>query len=120
MRQGFAARRALGAELWWSYYFALIAEASSREGRLDEGRELLTEALRMGVQTGERFYEAALYRLKGELTLQQFQVSGSTFQVTNPQSPTPYPKKPKRVFTRPLKLRGGSRQSPWSYGLRRV
>jgi hypothetical protein len=32
-------------------------------------------------ERGERFYEAELYRLKGELTLQKFQVSGSTFQV---------------------------------------
>jgi hypothetical protein len=36
--------------------------------------------------TGERFYEAELHRLKGELTLQKFQVSGSTFQVDNPPS----------------------------------
>jgi predicted ATPase len=31
-------------------------------------------------------WEAELYRLKGELTLQQFQVSSSKFQVDNPQS----------------------------------
>lgn len=37
-------------------------------------------------KTGEREYEAELYRLKGELTLQQFNVQGSTFKVTNPQS----------------------------------
>ena len=29
----------------------------------------------------ERWYEAELYRLKGELTLQKFQVSSSKFQV---------------------------------------
>jgi hypothetical protein len=37
-------------------------------------------------QTGEHVYEAEIYRLKGQLTLQQFQVSGSKFQVVNPQS----------------------------------
>jgi predicted ATPase len=31
-------------------------------------------------KTGERFYEAELYRLKGELTLQQVNVQGSTFK----------------------------------------
>jgi hypothetical protein len=42
-------------------------------------------------RTEERMYEAELYRLKGQLTLQKFQVSGSTFQVTNPQSLVPDP-----------------------------
>jgi predicted ATPase len=37
-------------------------------------------------ETGERYYEAELYRLKGQLTLQKFQVSGSKFQVDNPPS----------------------------------
>ena len=32
-------------------------------------------------KSGERFYEAELYRLKGELTLQRFNVQGSTFKV---------------------------------------
>ncbi len=37
-------------------------------------------------------HEAELYRLKGELTLQKFQVSGSRFQVPpNTQHPTPSP-----------------------------
>src|SRR5262249_37407308 len=31
------------------------------------------------------------YRLKGQLTLQQFKVQGSKFKVTNPQSPIPNP-----------------------------
>ncbi len=38
-------------------------------------------------KTGERVWEAELYRLKGQLTLQKFQVSGSKFQVPpNPQA----------------------------------
>ncbi|HJY84995.1 MAG TPA: hypothetical protein VKK81_28425, partial [Candidatus Binatia bacterium] len=44
------------------------------------------EALVVVDKTGERYYEAELYRLKGELTLQQFQVSGPKFQIDNPQS----------------------------------
>src|SRR5712691_2131743 len=40
---------------------------------------------------GARCYEAELYRLKGTLTLQKFQVSSSTFQVANPQPLTPNP-----------------------------
>src|SRR4030095_13379452 len=40
----------------------------------------------------ERWTEAELYRLKGELTLQQqFKVQGSTFKDTDPQALTPDP-----------------------------
>jgi hypothetical protein len=39
--------------------------------------------------SGERFYEAELYRLKGELTLKQFGVRSAEFGVPNPQHPTP-------------------------------
>jgi predicted ATPase len=36
-------------------------------------------------KSGERFYEAELYRLKGELTLQQFKVQGSKLLIPDPQ-----------------------------------
>ena len=39
-------------------------------GRAEEGLDALAEALAVVDKTGERFYEAELYRLKGELTLQ--------------------------------------------------
>jgi len=41
----------------------------------------LAEALAVVDKTGERSYEAELYRLKGELTLQQFKVQGSKSEV---------------------------------------
>jgi predicted ATPase len=37
-------------------------------------------------KTGARVCEAEIYRLKGELTLQQFKDQGSKFQVANPQA----------------------------------
>ena len=46
----------------------------------------VAEALRLVEKTDERFYEAELYRVKGTLTLQQFNVQGSKFKVDNPQS----------------------------------
>src|SRR6266852_4511640 len=52
-----------------------------KEDRPRKGLSVLAEALATVNKTGERFYEAELYRLKGELTLQKFQVSGSKFQV---------------------------------------
>ncbi|HJY83989.1 MAG TPA: hypothetical protein VKK81_23255, partial [Candidatus Binatia bacterium] len=54
-----------------------------QQGRKAEARQMLAEALAVVDQTSACFYEAELYRLKGKLTLQKFQVSGSTFQVQN-------------------------------------
>ena len=80
-----------GTELNRSYILALLAKACGKTARVEEGLMLLAEALAMVGKTGGRWWEAELYRLRGELTLQKFQVSGSKFQVTNPQSPTPNP-----------------------------
>ena len=55
-------------------------------GQVEEGLSMLAEALAVVDRTGQRGYEAELYRLKGELTLQQFNVQGSKFKVENPQS----------------------------------
>jgi len=38
-------------------------------GQVEEGLNVLAEALNVADKTGERFYEAELYRLKGELLL---------------------------------------------------
>lgn len=44
-----------------------------------------------GAAEGERYYEAELYRLKGELMLQkEFNVQGLTFNVASTQSLIPY------------------------------
>ncbi|MBI3304256.1 MAG: AAA family ATPase [Deltaproteobacteria bacterium] len=74
MRQGIAAIRATGAELARPYNLALLAEAYGKVGQAEEGLTLLAEALDLVHKTGERNYEAELYRLKGELTLAQSRV----------------------------------------------
>jgi predicted ATPase len=51
--------------LWRCY----LAEALARAGRLDEGLDVLAEALAQVAATGERFAEAELHRLRGELLL---------------------------------------------------
>ena len=51
------------------YYLAFLAEAYGKVGQAGEGLTLLGEALAAVHKTGERFYEAELYRLKGELLL---------------------------------------------------
>ena len=53
------------------YYLALFAEASAKVGQTAEGLEALTEALATLARSMTRWWEAEMYRLRGELLLQQ-------------------------------------------------
>jgi class 3 adenylate cyclase/predicted ATPase len=87
IRQGMAAWQATGAELWRPFFLALLADSYGNVGQTEQGLATVIDALVQVEKTGERWYEAELYRLKGQLTLQQFQVPDSRFQqVDNPQS----------------------------------
>jgi class 3 adenylate cyclase/predicted ATPase len=70
MRQGQAVNRAVGAQIGESAYLACLAEVYAKEGHPEEGLTVLGEAVAVVQEKGERFWEAELYRLKGELTLQ--------------------------------------------------
>jgi predicted ATPase len=74
IRQGLAAYRATGVEMMRSYFLALLGETCGKIGQTEEGLTVLAEALDVVDKTGERFYEAELYRLKGELILKQSSV----------------------------------------------
>ena len=69
MRQGLAAHRATGAALGQPYLLALLAETYGKGGQAEEGLTVLAEALAIADKNGERFYEAELYRQRGELLL---------------------------------------------------
>ena len=75
IRQGLAVYRATGAEMNRLYFLALLTEAYRTAGQTEEGLTVLAEALTVVDKSGERFYEAELYRLKGKLTLQQYTVA---------------------------------------------
>ena len=88
IQQGIVAARAMGIEIFRPHLLTLLAEAYGKTGQVEEGLHALAEALTLVEKNGERMYEAELYRLRGELTLQQeFKVQGSKFKVENPQSP---------------------------------
>ena len=70
MRQGLDAWQATGAEIEQPLFLALLAEACGKAGHAEDGLKVLTEARVVVDKTGECFYEAELYRLKGTLTLQ--------------------------------------------------
>jgi class 3 adenylate cyclase/predicted ATPase len=95
MREGIEAAVATGAELFRSYFLALLAEACGAEGQTEEGLRLLADAQDMVARTGEGFYEAELYRLKGTLTLQSKAGLGQVqdrSKIKSRKSKTPKPK----------------------------
>jgi predicted ATPase len=67
LHQGLAAFRAAGAEISRSRDLGLLAEAYGEAGQTEEGLTVLAEALAVVDKTGERYWEAELHRLKGEL-----------------------------------------------------
>jgi predicted ATPase len=69
IQQGMAAWGATGAGVAQPYYLALMAEAYGQAGRPEEGLALLSRALATVHKTGERWWEAELHRLQGELLL---------------------------------------------------
>jgi predicted ATPase/class 3 adenylate cyclase len=71
IRQGLAAYQATGTAVAQSYLLALLAEAYGDLGQAETGLTVVAEALATVETTGERFYEAELYRLRGELLLKQ-------------------------------------------------
>jgi predicted ATPase len=69
IRQGLATLRATGLEQGHSYWETLLAKAYGKMGQVAEGLRVLAERLAFVDKTGERFYHAELYRIKGKLVL---------------------------------------------------
>ena len=69
MHQGLATWRAIGVVLGQPGFLAMLAEAQSRAGQVEEGLHTLAEAVALVAKTGERYYEAEVWRMKGELLL---------------------------------------------------
>jgi predicted ATPase len=70
IHQGLAAMRAAGVALGRAHWLALLVDAYGHAGQTQEGLNVLTEALTTVHNCGGRWWEAELYRLKGELLLQ--------------------------------------------------
>ena len=69
LQSGLDAYRATGAELAVPYYLSILADACLRAGRLAEARSALQEAFSYVEKNDERFQEAELQRLEGEIML---------------------------------------------------
>jgi tetratricopeptide (TPR) repeat protein len=97
LRQGLTTWQALGA-LGLSHFLALLAEAHAKGGQFDAGLRVVDEALAVTHSNAERHYEAELYRLKGELLLQQ--------DVTRAAPASPGSRRADACFHRALDLAG--------------
>ncbi|MGH9426499.1 MAG: hypothetical protein ACRD2L_09380, partial [Terriglobia bacterium] len=101
IREGLGVQRAVGAEVTRTYFLSLLAEALGLAEQTDEALATVEEAVLTVWKGEEHSYEAELYRLKGELTLQQanqkskgkrqkkLSVVSSQLSVPNPQPLTP-------------------------------
>jgi predicted ATPase len=70
MRRGLADWQATGAMSHRPFQLALLAEALMKEGDAREGMAAASEGLNVAKATGERFWEAELHRLHGDILLQ--------------------------------------------------
>jgi predicted ATPase len=71
MREALAGRKSTGVRCALSGILGGLAEAQAKAGQPEEGLATLAEALALVEETDERFCEAELHRLRGELLLMQ-------------------------------------------------
>jgi predicted ATPase len=82
-RQSMATLQAIGTELNRPGRLYDLAAAYGKVGQEEEGLQLLAEALALVNKTGGRSPEAELYRIKGELLIQQHILVGIAHQNVN-------------------------------------
>jgi predicted ATPase len=101
LRRGWAAIEQTGQIMGLTWSGMSLAEGYVKTGQVGEGEQVLAEALEFVEKTGERAYEAELYRLKGTLMLQsqaslgqvsdKSQASQDKAEVADPRPLTPDP-----------------------------
>jgi predicted ATPase len=64
--EGLVSMRATGMELSRTAFLSLLADAYGEAGQPEAGLAVIAEALDAADKTGERFYEAELYRVRGD------------------------------------------------------
>ena len=76
MAEGYAEWVATGAMVTRGFYLVLRAEGAAAAGRPEEGLALLRVAMDVVTRCGERYYEAEIRRLTGDLLLRQAERDG--------------------------------------------
>jgi predicted ATPase len=75
MQRGLAEYEATGAKLRSPYFLGLLADQLIKAGHMEEGLAVITKALTIAENTGERYGLAELHRIKGELFLNRSEIS---------------------------------------------
>jgi predicted ATPase len=109
IRQGLSVCRALGTQLTLTHWLALLAEACEFCEQHSAGLLVVTEALALGEQHGERFYMAELSRLQGELLLHASARQGGQSNVILASEAAPA----EACFQQALALARGSQAKAW-------
>jgi len=79
-----------------------MANAYGKVGRIGEGLTALAEALATAHKNGDCWYEVELYRLKGELTLQQSRVQSLGSSVTTSRKSKVHSRRSKKTSPQSL------------------
>jgi predicted ATPase len=78
MQRTWMALKAAGLQIWVPHFAGMIAEVCGEARQLADGLAVLREGLANVNETGQRYYEAELHRLRGELLLLQHGATAST------------------------------------------
>jgi class 3 adenylate cyclase/tetratricopeptide (TPR) repeat protein len=76
-----AAFRATGATMVLPYYSSCLAINHAKLGQPEDARRLIREALRTIEETNERWFEAEIYRMSGEIEIKSPNIDGANPEV---------------------------------------
>jgi class 3 adenylate cyclase/predicted ATPase len=114
IRQGLAACQATGAVLFRPFFLAPMIDSYLKAAQTAEGDTVLAEAFAIVAKTGERYNEAELYRLKGELTLQKGRVASPMPSAPDPQPLTPDPRgEAEAYFLKAIEIAQSQQAKSW-------
>jgi predicted ATPase len=86
LHHGLASGSATGAQIGQTLIFSLLADVYGQGGQTDQALQLVTVALETAEKTGEHLFLAELYRLQGELMLQQCAVHSAPGAIEHPHA----------------------------------
>jgi class 3 adenylate cyclase/tetratricopeptide (TPR) repeat protein len=69
MLQGISSWRSTGAELFCPFWYALLGDLYLRAGMRDEAGDAISQGFTFTNKNSERYFEAELFRLRGELVM---------------------------------------------------
>ena len=116
MRDGLEMLQATGTEFIRPHFLALLAEALGKARQHEEALRILEDALSLTHRNSERYYQAELYRLKGELLLMQSKCRGVSRAATRGRGMDPDPAvvaQAEGCFSESIKIAQQQRARSW-------